>query len=90
MDNFEKAMNDIFEIEYIDKTLFKSIEINPDKTIYFAFRESQRIMLGKLTSVDLTPICFIVKTGDEYHYCPLNDEEIDNKVIREFVLKFIS
>lgn len=90
MDKFEEAMNDIFEIEYIDKTIFKSIKINPDKTIYFAFRESQRIMLEKLTSVDLTPICFILEMDGQYYYCPLNDEEIDQKVIKKFVLKFIS
>ena len=66
MDNFEKAINDIFEIENIDEILFKSIEINPNKTIYFAFRESQKIMLGKLTSVDLKPVCFILKINKEY------------------------
>ena len=90
MDNFEKAINDIFEIEIIDEILFKSIEINPNKTIYFAFRESQKIMLGKLTSVDLKPVCFILKINKEYYWCPLNDEEFDEETVKKFALKFIS
>ena len=90
MDNFEKEINDIFEIENIDEILFKSIEINPNKTIYFAFRESQKIMLGKLTSVDLKPVCFILKINKEYYWCPLNDEEFDEETVKKFALKFIS
>ena len=90
MDNFEKAINDIIEIENIDEILFKSIEINPNKTIYFAFRESQKIMLGKLTSVDLKPVCFILKINKEYYWCPLNDEEFDEETVKKFALKFIS
>ena len=90
MDNFEKAINDIFEIENIDEILFKSIEINPNKTIYFAFRESQKIMLGKLTSVDLKPVCFILKINKEYYWCPLNDEEFDEETVKKFAMKFIS
>lgn len=90
MDNFEKAINDIFEIENIDEILFKSIEINPNKTIYFAFRESQKITLGKLTSVDLKPVCFILKINKEYYWCPLNDEEFDEETVKKFALKFIS
>lgn len=89
MDNFEKAINDIFEIESINETLFKSIKISPDKTIYFAFRESQKIMFERLTSVDLKPVCFILKINKEYYWCPLNNEEMDEKIIEEFSLKFI-
>lgn len=89
MDNFKKAINDIFEIESINETLFKSIKISPDKTIYFAFRESQKIMFERLTSVDLTPICFILKMEGQYYWCPLNNEEMDEKIIEEFSLKFI-
>ena len=90
MDNFEKAINDIFEIENIDEILLKSIKINSNKTIYFAFRESQKIMLGKLTSVDLKPVCFILKINKEYYWCPLNDEEFDEETVKKFALKFIS
>ena len=89
MDNFRQAINDIFEIEEIDEILFKPIEISPDKTVYFAFCESQKIMFDRLTSVDLKPICFILKMGGEYHYCPLNDEEINEKAVKEFVLKIM-
>lgn len=87
MDNFEKAINDIFEIETIDEIIFKTIEINPDKTIYFAFRESQKIMFDRISSVDLKPICFILKMNDQYHYCPLNDEEFDEETVKKFVLE---
>lgn len=90
MDNFENAINDIFEIENIDKMLFKSFKINQDKIIYFAFRERQKIMFGKLTSIDLTPIGFILKMNEEYHYCPLDDKELNEEMVKEFVLKFIS
>jgi len=90
MDNFEKAINDIFEIESINETLFKSIKISPDKTIYFAFRESQKIMFERLTSVDLKPVCFILKINKEYYWCPLNDEEFDEETVKKFALKFIS
>ena len=92
MDNFEKAINDIFEIENIDdlKKRPKINILNPNKTIYFAFRESQKIMLGKLTSVDLKPVCFILKINKEYYWCPLNDEEFDEETVKKFALKFIS
>ncbi len=90
MDNFEKEINDLFKIESIDEILFKSIEISPDKTIYFAFRESQKIILKRLTSVDLEPIFFILKINNEYHWCPLNDEEFDEEAVKKFALKFIS
>lgn len=84
-DNFEEMINDIFEIESIDLIVFKPIEISEDKIVYFAFRESQKIMFGKLTSVTVDPICFILKMGDEYHYCPLNKNKFDENIIREFV-----
>lgn len=89
MDNFEKAINDIFEIENIDEILFKTIEISHDKTVYFAFRENQKIMFERLTSIDLKPICFILKINKEYYWCPLNDEEFNEELVKEFSLKFI-
>ncbi|WP_407416185.1 hypothetical protein [Methanobrevibacter sp.] len=84
-DNFEEMINDIFEIKTIDQIQFKSIDISEDKTIYFAFHESQKIMFGKLTSGTVQPLCFILKMGDEYHYCPLNKKKFDKGIVKQFV-----
>lgn len=78
-------MKDMFGMENIDEILFKSIEISPDKIIYFAFKESQKILLNKLTSLTIEPVCFILKIDDEYHYCPLNKKEFDENIVKEFV-----
>ena len=72
-------------MESLDKIRFKSIKISPDKTIYFAFKESQKIIYNKLTSMTLEPVCFILKMDDEYHYCPLNDKKFDENIVKEFV-----
>lgn len=85
MSNLENLMKDFFEMESIDEIRFKSIEISPNKTIYFAFQESQKILFNKLTSVSLEPVCFILKIDEEYHYCPLNDKEFDENIVNEFV-----
>ncbi len=85
MSNLENLMKDFFEMESIDEIRFKSIEISPNKTIYFAFQESQKILFNKLTSVSLEPVCFILKIDEEYHYCPLNDKEFDENIVKEFV-----
>ena len=85
MSNLENLMKDFFEMESIDEIRFKSIEISPNKTIYFAFQESQKILFNKLTSVSLEPVCFILKIDEEYHYCPLNDKKFDENIVKEFV-----
>ena len=85
MSNLENLMKDMFGMENIDEILFKSIEISPDRIIYFAFKESQKILLNKLTSLTIEPVCFILKIDDEYHYCPLNKKEFDENIVKEFV-----
>lgn len=87
-DNFEEMINDIFEIENIDNIIFESIKISQDKTIYFAFRLSQKMMFGKLTSATAKPLCFILKMDDEYHYCPLNKNKFDKNIVKEFVATY--
>ena len=89
MDNFEDDIKSILEIEEIDETKFKSIEISPDKTIYFAVRESQKNMLGKLTSTTLEPVALILKENDEYRYHTLNDEKFDENIVRKFVKEYL-
>lgn len=84
MAKLDDFMKDVFGLESSDEIIFKSIEISPDKTVYFAFQESQKILLNKLTSVTLEPCCFILKIDDEYHYCPLNDKEFDENIVKEF------
>ena len=84
-DNFEEIIKDVFEIEDIDQIQFKRIEISADKIIYFAFHENQKMMLGKLTPGTIEPLCFILKMGDEYHYCPLNKNKFDKEIVKEFV-----
>ncbi|WP_296891271.1 hypothetical protein [uncultured Methanobrevibacter sp.] len=86
--NFEEMIKDVLEIEDIDQIQFKRIEISPDKIIYFAFHENQKMMFGKLTSGTIEPLCFILKTGDEYHYCPLNKNKFDKEIVKEFVDKY--
>ena len=85
MDNFKEAVYSIFEIEENDEIKFKTIEISPDKTIYFAVRESEKRMFGELTSLTLTPDAFILKVNGEYHYCPLNDKDSDEDIVKEFL-----
>ena len=85
MSNFENTIKYVFEIEDINEVLFKRIEISPDKIIYFAFRENQKIMLGKLTSGTMEPLCFILKIEDEYYYCPLNKNRFDESIVKKFV-----
>ena len=87
MDNFKEDIKSIFKIEESDEIRFKSIEISPDKTIYFAVCESQKKMFGKLTSATLEPKAFILKMGDEYHYCSLNNEKPDENITEEFLKK---
>lgn len=85
MDNLEDLFYNILEIEDIDEILFKEIEINPDKIIYFAFRESQKIIRGKLSSATIKPVGFILKMGGQYYYCPLDKKGINEEIIKEFV-----
>ena len=78
-------MTDMLKMETIDEIRFKSIKISSNKTIYFTFKESQKILLNKLTSDSLEPICFILKIDEEYHYCPLNEDKFDENIIKKFV-----
>ena len=47
MSNFENLIKNMLEMESFDEIRFKSIKISPDKTIYFAFKESQKIIYNK-------------------------------------------
>ena len=85
MSDINDLMTDMLKMETIDKIRFKSIKISSNKTIYFTFKESQKILLNKLTSVSLEPICFILKIDEEYHYCPLNEDKFDESIIKKFV-----
>ena len=84
MDDFKKIIDDMLNIENIDEIHFKKIEINPNKIIYFIIHENQKIMNGRFTSGSVEPEAFILKMGDKYYYCPLNDKEFDEKLIKEF------
>lgn len=85
MSDINDLMTDMLKMETIDEIRFKSIKISSNKTIYFTFKESQKILLNKLTSVSLEPICFILKIDEEYHYCPLNEDKFDESIIKKFV-----
>lgn len=85
MSNINDLMTDMLKMETIDEIRFKSIKIGSNKTIYFTFKESQKILLNKLISFSLEPICFILKIDDEYHYCPLNEDKFDEDIIKKFV-----
>lgn len=89
METLEDDLKYIFEIEENDEIKFKSIEIASDEIIYFAVRESQKMMLGNLASVTLDPVAFILKINDEYHYCPLNGEKFDENIVKEFVNNYL-
>lgn len=84
MDNFEKIIDDIFNIGNIDKIQFKTIEINPNKTIYFIFHKNYKIYGGQITSGIIKPKAFILKIDEEYHYCPINNKEFDENLVKEF------
>ena len=85
MSDINDLMTDMLKMETIDEIRFKSIKISSNKTIYFTFKESKKILLNKLTSVSLEPICFILKIDEEYHYCPLNEDKFDESIIKKFV-----
>ena len=85
MSDINDLMTDMLKMETIDKIRFKSIKISSNKTIYFTFKESQKILLNKLTSISLEPICFILKIDEEYHYYPLNEDKFDESIIKKFV-----
>ena len=85
MSDINDLMTDMLKMETIDEIRFKSIKISSNKTIYFTFKESQKILLNKLISVSLEPICFILKIDEEYHYCPLNEDKFDESIIKKFV-----
>lgn len=89
MDELKDLFYRIAEIENIKEIRIKEIEINPDKVIYFAFKESQKIVRGQVTSGSIKPIGFILKMGGEYYYCPLDKKEMNKKVIRKFCEEFI-
>ena len=84
MDKIKEMIDDMFNIENIDKIRFKKIEINPHKIIYFIFHENQKIVQGKLTSGSIEPEAFILKMDEEYYYCPLNDKKFDENLVKEF------
>ena len=84
MDKIKEMIDDMFNIENIDKIRFKKIEINPNKIIYFIFHENQKIVHGKLTSGSIEPEAFILKMDEEYYYCPLNDKKFDENLVKEF------
>lgn len=88
MDDLKDLFYNMVKIENINEIRFKEIEINPDKIIYFAFRESLKTVRTQVTSGSIKPIGFILKMGGEYYYCPLNKKEINKKVIKEFVEEF--
>ena len=85
MDNLNNTLHQIFKVENTDEILFKKVEITNDKIIFFAFKKIQVIVRGKLSSASIEPVGFILKMDDEYHYCQLNDDKIDEKVINEFL-----
>lgn len=85
MTNINDLMTDMLKMETIDEIRFKSIKIGSNKTIYFTFKESQKILLNKLISFSLEPICFILKIDHEYHYCHLNEDKFDEDIIKKFV-----
>ena len=85
MSNINDLMSDMLKMETIDEIRFKSVKISSNKTIYFTFKESQKILLNKLTSISLEPVCFILKIDEEYHYCPLNEDKFDESIIKKFV-----
>lgn len=85
MDNFKDDIKSMFEIEEIDEIRFKSVEISPDKTIYFTVRESHKMMFEKLTSATLDVVAFILKINEEYYYHALNNEKYDENIVKKFV-----
>lgn len=87
MDELKALLDEIFEIENIDQNYFKEMKISSDKVIYLIFHERQKIINDKLTSGSIWPIGFILKMGNEYYYCPLNDDEFDENIVKEFVEK---
>jgi hypothetical protein len=84
MDSISKMIDDIFNIENINEIQFKTIEINPNKTIYFIFHKNYKIYNGQITSGSIKPKAFILKIDEEYHYCPINKEEFDENLVKEF------
>ena len=84
MDDFKKIIDDIFNIENIDEIQFKTVEISQNKTIYFIFHKNYKIFEGQLKSGSIKPKAFILKIDEEYHYCPINKEEFDENLVKEF------
>ena len=80
MDKF----NEIFEIENIDETRVKSIEINEHKTAHFIFHENQKIIKGKITSASINPEAMILEVNDEYYYYPIKNNQINENIIEKF------
>lgn len=89
MDSIKEMIDDIFEIKNIDKNQFKAINISSDKIIYFVFHKNKKILNDSMISTSIEPIGFILKMDEEYYYCPLNNKEFDEKIVEEFVSKFL-
>lgn len=84
MDNLKNIIDDIFRIENINEIQFKRVEINQNKIIYFIFHRNLKLINEDLTSASINPEAFILKMDEEYYYCPLNNKELDENLVKEF------
>lgn len=84
MDNLKNIIDDIFRIENIDDIQFKRVEVNQTKIIYFIFHRNLKLINEDLTSASINPEAFILKMDGEYYYCPLNNKELDENLVKEF------
>ena len=84
MDNLKNIIDEIFRIEKINEIQFKRVEINQHKIIYFIFHRNIKLINEDLTSASIKPEAFILKMDEEYYYCPLNNKELDENLVKEF------
>ncbi len=87
MVDIEDIIAKILKIDNISSYEFSEVKIDDLKTAYFIFKQKINLINDNVENASIKPIAFIYRINDEYYLFYLNNEKIQNKVIKNFVFK---
>lgn len=90
MDDIEDIIAKILKTDNIGSFEFKEVKIDDERTVYFIFKENITTINEYITNANIRPIAFIYHVDDEYYLYYFSEERIQKKVIKEFVLKYLT
>ena len=79
-DDIFNELRKIFEISQDVKIEFKEIY-----GLTFAFESKINIMRDSIASTEIAPLGIIYEENDEYYFAPLDEVEIIDDIIKEYV-----